>query len=354
MDPKEILKSCVKLFINAPNLHAFFLTYNLHNDRVLYAFKIEKKKLYFNYLENTKFLQQNQIHIGGVKDAYNYIDQFVPNSISKISLNFHIQYKISAFSNQIEDTFFDYDVYTYPDSFYGCSESRIKTKVTLIGQILKAHQIFQIRTANINKQEELKKSQEVLNEKIEKVNVLKQTLHSIDQNQLNDRIISFIEYGRQNPKVYSIEPEQQPVSNVRLRRSARKKLDFNKNGFGQVDVNFLEEMEDLLKENLFKECRNDPKLNIELNKILQRAERHLTKLASFLPKNYNNDARFNEYLKMVDRNISTRSKDLNAQIKGLQLQIQQRKEMIKTILNRSRVATKDTLQTFKYLKFGKF
>ena len=60
MDPKEILKSCVKLFINAPNLHAFFLTYNLHNDRVLYAFKIEKKKLYFNYLENTKFLQQNQ------------------------------------------------------------------------------------------------------------------------------------------------------------------------------------------------------------------------------------------------------------------------------------------------------
>ena len=330
-DPKEILKSSLKLCYLDQDLDQYFLVFSLHENLGTFAF-------YKNNLgENTSIFQVvNNIvkpntykGFHSIKEAQDYIDHFVPNNIQYILLRY--TFYLKDLPRNV--TQFNYFIYKNAQAFFGCDKKMIRKKIYLIGDILESDHKLKIKDEYLEEHEELLGMEHELLGRENQLVILKNKIKNFDQSVLNDRITSFVQNAKPLP-------------------TFQKQL----MGFGRIEkINYVQQMEDLLNEDWRHNCRDEYQLNIELSHILRRSQKDNKNADHILHKivpNFTNN-RMRIFLgKRRTENINRRNKLVDSKIE-LQFILDNKKQLQKEASNRLRLATKYTHQKFKAVEFGK-
>jgi len=323
-DPKEILKTTLELCSKMDYLDNFFLSFSLHQNLGTFAFHRDNMGGYISIFQMVHGIVDNNGPykcFRSIKEAHDYIDNIVPNNIDHITIHYSINFK--HFKHYpVKFAYFNYFLYKNGEAFFGCDKNLIRKKINLIAEILKS--VHKLKTKNefLDYHEELVGTEEELLGRKNQLIILKNKINNFDQSKLNDRITTLVQNKKQN-------------------------------NFGERElIDYVQQMENLLKEDWRHSCRDEYQLNIELRHILRRCETMINNLDTILQKivpNYTNK-QMEIFLGKMRYSHIIRQNELVDSKTELQLILDEKKKLQKEVSNKADVAL---MYTKNNVHFGK-
>jgi len=327
-NPRDIAKSCVKLFKNDPNTAYHYIMIFIEPNE------------YFSFLKNGSLrhvIDRQEVEILENINTSNIID-FFPTIIS-IYLIYHIR----------ETNNFTVPVYSINQTmFYGCNEKRIKQKFDIIFQIKK----MEIDIIKANENFELLESIKSKMDQIEKIKELNKTL-KFHQYKFNDIILKTLEQkyippprAKYVPKLKPTPPLVQPPRRGTRNRKEPDRLTYtfgkkiNKNNFGTVKFT----LEQIINDPVYFNCNSESSLIEALLKIFNFLVKDFNEINIKNVKNMNQNelllvnTRLQTELDRVSQETRTKMYDIN----------QEHDEQVK-LNNILRLATKYNKNMFEHI-----
>lgn len=327
-NPRDIAKSCVKLFKNDPNTGNNYIMIFIKPGESI-AFNKNRTLVHILNGERVRFLEK-------VNEA-RQIDS-LPSIIS-----IFIIYTIESRGFGIRA----YDVNA--NIFYGCNEIRIKHKFDIIYQIKKLE--FDIIKANENY--ELLDAIKSKTEQIEKIKELNKTL-KFHQYKFNDIIVKTLEQKYVPPprteSVPKIKSPQTPQQGPRRGTRNRKEPDrltytaFGKNKFGIIKFT----LDELINDPFYFNCNSESSLIEALLKLYKQLKKEFNEImSSYHLKNVKN-MDINQLFILDDR-LQTELDRVSQETRAKMAYIEKEHNEQVKLSNVLRLATKYNKKTFKHI-----